>query len=262
MDLHRSWIFRRESAALTISLQKPWLVGTQEGTACMLRDLDRLLPEYGRVGTGRGPGGKGEHNAIYFHSKKLKLIDWGQLWLSETPEQPGSIGWDARFPRICTWARMSLLQEQGTAIMVYNTHLDHVGQEARIRGVQLIWQIIQQHQEQFGPSPVLLSGDFNAGPGHPAIRFLSGDEEEHDGPQAPLCNAFADPRHAGSTFHGFLGGKKGEPIDFLFGGFGLMPEHGDVIRSKYGGQFPSDHYPVTAVFKLRSANRQGCRPNR
>lgn len=249
MDLHRSWPFRKESAGEAVKAQRPWLVGTQEGTPRMLRDLDRLLPEYDRVGTGRRKGGRGEHNAIYYHAKKLKLVDWGQLWLSETPEEPGSVGWDARFPRICTWARLAPVQDSSVVLTVYNTHLDHIGQEARKAGALLIWRTIAAHQERFGRGPVLLTGDFNAGPDHPVIRFLSG-EAELDGMRADLSNAFADPRYAGRTHHGFLGGKKGTPIDFLFGGFGLLPMHGDVIRSKYNGKYPSDHYPVTAVFKL------------
>lgn len=217
----------------------------------MLRDLERYLPDYHWVGTGRSKSGKGEHNAIWYHRKKLEPLEWGQLWLSETPDQPGSIGWDGRFPRICTWARFRIVQEPGTTLMVYNTHLDHMGQVARRSGTLLIWQTILRHQQQFGKNPVLLCGDFNANPEHAVIRFWSG-EEELDGSRSSLANAFADPEHAGNTYHGFHGRKSGQPIDFLFGGFGLLPLHGDVLRSKYAGRYPSDHYPVSAVFKLPS----------
>ena len=27
----------------------------------------------------------------------------GTFWLSETPEEPGSIGWGAACPRVCSW---------------------------------------------------------------------------------------------------------------------------------------------------------------
>lgn len=252
LDLHRSWTFRREAAAEVVKGQKPWLVGTQEGTARMLRDLDQLLPDYARIGAGRGKGGRGEHNAIYYHTKKLTLLEWGQFWLADHPERPGSRGWDGRLPRICTWARLRLAQQPSAVLMAYNTHLDHLGRHAKNAGALLIWRVILEHRERFGPSPVLLTGDFNAGPEHSAIRFLTG-EEELGGLRGELVNAFADPRYAGSTFHGFLGGRKGQPIDYLFGGFGLAPLHGDVIRSRYNGRYPSDHYPVTAVFRLSSA---------
>lgn len=251
MDLHRSWPFRRESAAQAVKTQRPWLVGTQEATAGMLKDLDRQLPEFGRVGTGRGKRGNGEHNAIYYHRKKLAVMEWGQFWLSRTPEEQGSLGWDARFPRICTWARLQLVQAPEATLLVYNTHLDHLGQTAREASALAIWHAIREHQERFGHTPVLLAGDFNAGPEQAVIRFFSG-EEELGGMRCQLVNAFADPRYAGRTYHGFLGGKKGQPIDFLFGGFGLLPLHGDVIRSKFKGRYPSDHYPVLAVFKLKS----------
>ncbi|WP_438448521.1 endonuclease/exonuclease/phosphatase family protein [Gorillibacterium sp. sgz5001074] len=253
LDLHQSWPFRKGRAAEAILAQSPWIVGTQEADLSMLKDLDPLLKGYERIGEGRRGGVHGEHNAIYYSTKRLRLTEHGQFWMSETPGEPGSKGWDARFPRICTWGRFQLRKESGELLM-YNTHLDHVGEKARINSVQLIWQTIQEHQSRFGPTPFLLSGDFNATPAHPAIRFLSG-ELELEGRQAELANAFADPAHAGRTFHGFLGGKSGEPIDYLFGGGGLQPLHGDVIRSKFGGRYPSDHYPVTAIFRFKPAVR-------
>lgn len=215
----------------------------------MLQELQQRLPLYEWVGEGRRGGHKGEFNAIFYHKKKLRLLEHGQFWLSMTPDKPGSVGWDGRFPRICTWARFALAKGSVPELRVYNTHLDHMGNRARMEGAALIWETILRHQAQFGPSPVILSGDFNAGPDHDVIRFLSGESVFEAG-RAELENAFADPKKAGRTFHGFRGGKSGEPIDFLFGGFGASPLHGDVIRSKHNGRYPSDHYPVTAVFKL------------
>lgn len=251
LDFHHAWPFRRECAAEAIRAHKPWILGTQEGNSPMLKDLDRLLQDYGRVGEGRRSGGGGEHNAIYYHKKKLQLLDWGQFWLSETPERPGSVGWDGRFPRICTWGRFRLAQEISQEVRVYNTHLDHIGDTAQMEGALLIWSVIREHQTRYGPAPVLLCGDFNAGPSHHAIRFLSG-ELDWNGGRSELVNAFADPDHAGRTFHGFQGGRAGAPIDYLFGGCGLQPLHGDVNRAKYRGRYPSDHYPVTGVFRLKT----------
>lgn len=250
LDFHRSWVFRRESAALAVDAQKPCLVGFQELTGRMLAELSPLLPEYGFVGTGRNKDGGGEHNAIFYHRKRLALVEWGQFWLSDQPQVPGSIGWDARYPRICTWARLRLVKDPAVTILMYNTHLDHIGRMAKRQGALLVWRTMREHQLRFGPTPVLLTGDFNAGPEHPVIRFLSG-EDELEGERSPLANAFADPRHAGKTHHGFLGGKLGKPIDYLFGGFGFLPLHGDVIRSRFNGRYPSDHYPVSAVFRLQ-----------
>jgi endonuclease/exonuclease/phosphatase family metal-dependent hydrolase len=249
-DLHHAWPFRRDGAAEAVRAQKPWILGTQEGKSSMLRDLDLHLKEYGRVGKGRSAGGGGEHNAVFYLKSKLQLLDWGQFWLSETPERPGSTGWDGRFPRICTWARFRLQQDPQQELRVYNTHLDHMGETARLEGASLIWSFIREQQSELGSAPVILCGDFNTGPTHPAIRFLSG-EAEWNGQRSGLANAFADPGHAGRTFHGFQGGKSGAPIDFVFGGFGLQPLHGDVNRSKYRGRYPSDHYPVTGVFRLK-----------
>jgi endonuclease/exonuclease/phosphatase family metal-dependent hydrolase len=250
IDFQNAWPFRKLKVAEVIQTHNPWIVGTQEGSKGMLRDLDPHLKEYGRVGEGRNGDDNGEYNAIYYHLKRLQLLESGQFWLSDTPDRPGSKGWDARFPRICTWARFRLAKEPGRQIAVYNTHLDHLGEMARVEGTLLIWDTIQEHRRRFSPVPVLLIGDFNAGPSDPVIRFLSGDQELR-GRKGDLANAFADPLHAGRTHHGFQGGKAGGPIDYLFGGYGLQPLHGDVIRSKIGGRYPSDHYPVAAMFRLQ-----------
>ena len=45
---------------------------------------------------------KGEYAAIFYDKQKLRLVDSGHFWLSETPEKPGP-GWDAACTRICTW---------------------------------------------------------------------------------------------------------------------------------------------------------------
>lgn len=253
-DLHNAWPFRRERAAGAILAQKPWVVGTQEGTSRMLGDLDRLLPGYERFGLSRRGGVRGEHTAIYYQPKKLELLEWGQFWLSPDPEAPGSKGWDARLPQACTWGRFRLRKEPERELLVYNTRLSRVGERARTEGVQVIWSYIRQHMDRFGVHPVLICGDFNAGPADTSVRFLSG-ELELGGRLPQLENVFADPAHAGRTYHGFQGGKTGQPIDFLFAGYGLEPLHGDVNRSRYGGRYPSDHYPVTGIFRLRPQNR-------
>jgi hypothetical protein len=76
---------------------------------------------------------------ILYDTRRLRLVDSGTWWLSETPTRAGSKGWDASSPRIVTWAmledRVAGEREgdegQGGRArrkwLVLNTHFDHIG---------------------------------------------------------------------------------------------------------------------------------------
>ena len=74
--------------------------------------------------------------SIFYNKKTVKLIKWGTYWLSETPDKP-SMGWDAACKRTATWALMQH-KASGKKFYYVNTHLDHVGKEARQKGLELI----------------------------------------------------------------------------------------------------------------------------
>ncbi len=176
-----AWGTRKTRVRAAVRKHDPLLVGTQEGLAGMLQDLDGLLPGYARVGEGRRGGSEDEHTAIYFKEDELALDDWGQFWLSEEPAKAGSISWDSNLPRICTWASFRFANQQNTGmtgqtLRIYNTHLDHIGERARQEGASLIWQMILKHASNDSGEqvPVLLTGDFNSYPDSVAIQFFTG----------------------------------------------------------------------------------------
>ena len=61
-----------------------------------LLDLAALLgPSYGHVGVGRDDGMQaGEYSPIFYDRRRFEVVDWKTIWLSPTPEVPGSKGWD------------------------------------------------------------------------------------------------------------------------------------------------------------------------
>ena len=78
--------------------------GTQEVLHNQLEDMLATLPGYDYVGVGRNDGKTdGEYAAIFYKSDRIKCLSSGHFWLSETPEVVGSVGWDAKYTRICTW---------------------------------------------------------------------------------------------------------------------------------------------------------------
>ncbi|MBB6733747.1 endonuclease/exonuclease/phosphatase family protein [Cohnella zeiphila] len=251
-----AWPRRADKAAEAILGNRPALVGTQEGLHGMLEELDERLAAYDRIGEGREGGQAGEYNAVWYDRERLEALEHGQFWLSETPSEPGSMGWDAACTRICTWARFRSRQEPRRELLMFNTHLDHLGQTARENGIGLILRAIRQERERFAsggererPLPVVLTGDFNAEPDNPAVLLPSKEEGEEGG--LALVNAFDALEGApGATYHGFRGGEEGEPIDYIFASRDVRPTGTKIVRDPIRGGYPSDHYPVLATIEL------------
>lgn len=217
------WARRRDAVARLVERHAPHVLGTQEALPHMLADLDARLPRYRRVGTCRDGDGSGEHVALYYDASRLILVAWGDLWLSDAPNLPGSRSWGNRLPRMVTWARLTD-QETGVSFTVANTHLDHESAPARERAARFL-------AERF-PEAVLM-GDFNDAPGTtPWSHLLKGRRDAH-------------AHVPGGTFHGF-GGVARERLDGV-----LLPEAWTVMEARVldepvEGRFASDHHPVLA----------------
>jgi len=242
-----AWDRRAARIASVIRRFKPAIVGTQEGNERMLADLLRLLPEYSLCGQGRMGGNADEYCAILYRHERFEAVEDGQFWLSETPDEPGSSSWESSYPRICTWVRLQSDGNPDKQLVVYNTHLDHISQEAREQGALLIAEKLRRYIGDLG-LPFVLMGDFNATPSNPVIRFLRGAGRISD-TSMPLIvkDAFESVgKEAGLTFHNFEGGEAGEPIDYIFTSDSMQSQDAVVFREKVDGQFPSDHYPATA----------------
>ena len=170
-DGANNWRFRRERIAELIRSEAVDLLGTQEVLANQFDDLQALLPGYRAVGVGREDGARaGEFNAVFFRSDRFELLDSGVFWLSENPETPGSKGWDGACERLATWT--VLRDKSGRGLLFINTHLDHIGEQARREGVALLLRRIETLR---AGRPVILTGDFNAEPSSPVVARVVAD---------------------------------------------------------------------------------------
>ena len=151
------WENRRARLAKALKYLEADVIGTQEAYWQQKEYLHKQLKSYNVVGVGREDGRKeGEHSAIFYNKKRFRALDCGNFWLSETPDTP-SKGWDAACIRIATWA---FLQEKSTGKKFFfvNTHLDHVGVQARREGVALL---CRKAAEIGRGCPMVITGDFN-----------------------------------------------------------------------------------------------------
>jgi endonuclease/exonuclease/phosphatase family metal-dependent hydrolase len=243
-----SWPIRVVRAGQAIQRIDPLIIGTQEGTQYMLDDLQQQLPGYGWIGSGRDQEG-GEHCAIFYKKDEVHVKEWGQFWLSEEPEQRGSEGWDTACPRVCTWGHMQFTHFPHQEFLFFNTHLDHMGEIARTRGIQLVMDRLNAMRID-KPLPAILTGDMNATPDSDAIRFLRG-ELTLNGVQVNLIDAYSVLSEVGATFHSYGDAYNNyPPIDYIFMTQDVKVLHAGVDRKHENGGFPSDHYPIFAELQF------------
>ena len=214
----------------------PDSVGLQECEGTWYMTLEAYLKDsYGIVGTGRLTGIKyiGEATAIMYRKDKYDLVDSGTIWLSETPDKV-SIGWDAKHHRTCTWVILEN-KETGEQYAHLNTHLDHVGEQARTNGLQLILDLADTFD-----MPVVVTGDFNFEKSDPLYtQLISGSLKD--------TQDIAEKTMTGKTYHAYKGGEDGEPIDFICvnGKITDVKEY-RIVRDVYGDTYISDHFPIFA----------------
>ncbi|WP_276272818.1 endonuclease/exonuclease/phosphatase family protein [Haloarcula litorea] len=236
-----SWVHRRRLVADTIRYHDPDLIGLQEAQAHQIRELEVLLPDYEWVGDPRDTvEAGGEFTAVGYREGRFDCRGTETFWLSETPDRPGSVGWDAKHPRVATWAR--LRERAGDeAILYLNTHLDHEGERARRRGIALA---LSRMDELARGDPVLVGGDFNCVAGDPAHERAAGHALP-DGRELRDARSVADFRHGPSTtrtdFHDLIPGMG---IDHVFVSDDVQVRSRAAVTDRDDDHFASDHLPV------------------
>ena len=239
-DGTNSWQYRWPATIEMLNEVQPDVFGVQEALDFQLTLVSEMARNYKNVGVGREDGKHdGEHMAIFWNKKTVKMLKWGTFWLSETPEKP-SMGWDAACFRTATWALMKD-KKTGKKFYFVNTHLDHVGKEARKLGLKLIVDRIDDiNPEKY---PMVLTGEFNVRPDNPCLVDLD--------KIMTSTRKIAKKTDSKGTFNGWRKDREGGVIDYIYvSGFGEVVEY-ETITKKYADRsFVSDHYPIMSVLKF------------
>lgn len=228
----------------------PDLFGVQEAMHNQMLDIQKGLTDYAFVGVGRDDGKeRGEYSAIFYRKSRFEMLSEKTLWLSETPEVPGSKSWDAAITRVVTCA-LFRDKQSGKKFLYANTHFDHIGEEARKHSAQLIKYFVigfQAGNRISGETklPVIVSGDFNSEPvDAPYQTMINGkDFLLHD--SRPADNLTG-------TFCGFEMNKmECRTIDYIFHSQEWKSSRYQVIQDNDGRYYPSDHLPVVVTLTLK-----------
>lgn len=228
----KSWFYRADLIMQGIEKEQPSVIGFQEATKWQYSYLCDTLSSYDSVITYRDDAFNSEGCPIFYRSDMYTLIDKGSFWLSETPDVM-SKSWGAQFNRVCSYV---ILKDNatGTEFVVFNTHLSHVSDEARINGIQVVLDKIAE----FGSKPAVLMGDLNA--------------KEDSETYKSATNNFYDAKYqtentmTSCTYQDWGEQLDRECIDYvMISKQGLKVNSYKVVTDTYDGVYSSDHFPLS-----------------
>ncbi|KAF2329571.1 endonuclease/exonuclease/phosphatase family protein [Flavobacterium ginsenosidimutans] len=236
-DGENAWPNRKDYFNSQIQFYSPDIFGVQEATPNQVLDIAAAQTNYNRFGIGREENGTGEACTIYYKKDRFKVEQSNTFWLSETPNVV-SRGWDAACNRVCTYGLFKDLKTK-KLFWVFNLHLDHMGEEARMKGVQLaLSKMAALNTKNY---PAFLMGDFNSEPNTAQIGEIKKvmDDTKDVSKEKPFGPS--------GTFNDF---KHNEPVtlllDYIFisKNSGLNIQKHAVLSDSKDLKYPSDHLPV------------------
>lgn len=242
----KAWDVRKAYVVKNIVDHDYDVIGLQENSIDMLPDIQELLGNaYATHSWGAGSAvdnRSGTHTTIVYKADKFMLLDKGQYFLAENPEEPG-LPFDTAVRRITVWVKLQN-KETGEIFFYFSTHLDHKGELARAESARLN---VRKMKEIANGYPSFIVGDFNAYYDEKTMYntfnayFKDSRKTTQTAPVGP-----------GATFGPWdptLSG--GEPIDYVFCDRVNVLSYETITEDFGRGVTPSDHLPIliTCTFK-------------
>ena len=233
--------FRKPLILKRIAEEQPDVIGFQEVLPHVQKWLRENLTGYTVVGCGRTADYQDEAMTIAVRNETSELLGLEVFWLSPTPYVPGSrYENQSECPRTCAPAIIKNQDFPGP-IRVYNTHLDHIGAQARMKGLSQILRQMEDDSDKLA-LPSVLMGDFNAYPDSveltPINDFVSLGLQDITA-RIPL------------TYHNYhLGQEETGKIDYIYITQPFQVKHLRRCQDEENGVYLSDHYPICAQLTL------------
>ena len=279
-DGPNAWVHRKEALVNLIRKMNLDAFGLQEVTPGQAAYLRKALPEFEFVGEHRAfDRVSDEASPVAYRKDRFEAEKSGTFWLSETPDVPGSIGWGAALPRVCSYL---VLRERSTGrrFCFANAHTDHVSALAREKGMLLI---VDRMRKFGGGAPIVFTGDHNCRETEaPALAVskilkntLTNSETAPKGPwrtfngwqwrdaELPAVDALKLPSNVRNASKGSPDADKssnggydwcdfGPRIDYIYVSRGVRVLSCDTLADPRpdGKLYPSDHFPVSAEVAL------------
>lgn len=234
----KAWFYRADLIADDIEAVHPDIIGFQEATFVHYDYLKKFMAGYDSEMAYRDDFVLSEGCPIFWRTDRFKKIDSGSFWLSETPEVM-SKDWGSEHYRICVYVILRDL-ETGKEFAVFNTHLDHTSDLARINGIQVVLDKISE----FGDLPSYLMGDLNAKEDEDTIIFTKDSFDD-----SKIISPITEDT---PTFHGWGAADDPRRIDYIMiskGDAEVYEYH--VVNNLHGDIYSSDHASIYIKTKLK-----------
>ena len=234
----QSWFYRAHLLIEDVNSVKPDIIGFQEVTFIHYDYLKNAMEGYDSEIAYRDDFILSEGCPIFYRTDRYEKIDSGSFWLSETPDVM-SKSWGAAHYRICTYIILKEI-DSGNEFVVFNTHLDHVSDEARIEGIKVVLNKITE----FGNITAFLMGDLNAKPSSTTIQSTHESfDDAHD---------IADVADEGPTYHKWGTQPTRERIDYIMISKDtcLVSEY-RIVNNCHDGVYSSDHSAIYIKVKFK-----------
>lgn len=240
-----SWPNRKALNVRLLKQHAPDLIGFQEVHQENLAIFQTNCDYAQHLGTPYNDHEPYQFTTITWNSQRLRKIESGGFWLSETPELH-SRSWDTACIRSASWVKLAWLENDLTFLHL-NTHLDHVSELARVEGTKLILQFLEKVN-----LPMVVTGDFNCPPASEAYHLFMG----HNFKDTFTLSGNQDARW---TYHGYRGQaytphqQDQNRIDWILlrdWDEGVQVISCVVVEDAQPPLYPSDHYPIMARINL------------
>ena len=230
------WELRKDEVVQLLQYYDADFIGIQEALPQQVQFIADHLQNYAFIGHGRdGLGTNSESTPIFYNRSKYKLLKNELFWLSSTPKKV-SKGWDADLNRIVVYAKFKSRKTK-KIIHVFNTHFDHIGEQARLMSAKLLLDYITKND--LSHKKVVLMGDFNLLPNAPPIMLLEQELEnsyktKNTIPYGPI-----------GTFNGFTtDAEVTRQIDYIFTKNVPVKSYRCIDDRRANNLQLSDHFPV------------------
>jgi endonuclease/exonuclease/phosphatase family metal-dependent hydrolase len=238
------WEKRRDAVTAVLSAMDADIIAFQEMETFaggkfnpLNRQLDWILasvPGYKAAAIG-DPSKFPSTQPILYRPSRFQLVDQGWLYFSETPDKLFSPSFDGGFDHYASIARFKEIAS-GLHITFINVHTDIRSYTNRRGATRVIAERVKKLRAN--GERVIVIGDFNAIKTEANMRALV---------NIGLTNtALFRP-----TFHFGTGFGIWPAIDHILHSDGIeRTGHATIHKERMNGRFPSDHYPISAVYRL------------
>lgn len=241
-DNQHSWNNRKSILADLLNSEEADIICTQEGRRPQLMELNTLLKGKDIIEQHREWINERMYPSIYINTDRFFVEESGDVWLSETPNQPGSKSFNSAFPRLCTWAKLAL-KENGREIFIVNCHLDHCFSETRVEQIKVLLE--ETFSINSSNEALILCGDFNEGPDGEVRKTLREQRENLFDPWS------FHEKEEETTYHKFKGTlKEGARIDWIMLDQRFESLEIKICKENLDNIYPSDHFPIISRVKI------------